>query len=104
MPLIEVTDETFSGFVMNTRCVLTFTSPWCSACKKLHPLVVELAHEFKDRVTFGVMDISASQKVPVDFKIFSLPAALLFVRGKETRRFTGSFSINDLKTALLGIS
>jgi len=98
---IEVTDETFSGFVKNSFCVLSFTSPWCSACKKMHPVVESMAQEFDGSVSFGIMDISTSTQVPVELRILSLPTALIFVNGRETKRFTGAYSVGDLKTSLL---
>ncbi|MGC9323617.1 MAG: thioredoxin family protein [Desulfomonilia bacterium] len=101
MAFIEVTDATFASFKANSCCILTFTSPWCSACKKLYPFIEGLAHEFKDRVVFGSMDISVSPRVPAEFKIFSIPAALLLIDGEETRRFSGAFSIQDLRKALI---
>jgi len=95
----DITDETFAEFIQNHFAVLSFSSPWCAACKKLHAHAKNMEQNY-DAVIFGTIDISTSPNVPARFQVFSIPTIIFFKDGAEVNRLSGAITDNDLRKGL----
>lgn len=97
--MIKITDETFADFVKHPLFVLSFTSPWCSSCKKVHARTEALEHDY-EAVTFASIDISSDPKTPAQLQVFSIPTVIFFKNGVEVKRLSGTISDRDLHNEL----
>ena len=61
---------------------MEFEANWCSACKHLHPLIVQAAQKLPDLV-FAKVNIDTLAKVGQQYKILGVPSLLFFKDGKE---------------------
>ena len=95
----SITDETFAEFIMNPVAVLSFSSPWCAACKKVYAQTENMEHSY-DAVTFGTIDISTSTKTPAQFQVFSIPTIIFFKDGAEVNRLSGTITDKDVRKGL----
>lgn len=95
----EITDETFSDSMKNPLFVLSFTSPWCASCKKVHARTLSIEKDY-EAVTFGTLDISTSPKTPAQHQVISIPTIILFKDGTEVNRLRGTISEADLRKEL----
>lgn len=99
MPL-AITDETFPAFIRHPLAVLSFTSPWCTVCRKIHPALDALSARHQGRIAFGTIDVSVSPDTPSRFGVLALPTIILFRSGSEVSRLSGSVSRTELERAL----
>lgn len=95
----NITDGTFDGFIRNHCAVLSFTSPWCAACKKVHAHTEGLEQSY-GAVAFGIIDISTSPETPARLQVFSIPTVIFFRDGEEVNRLSGAITDTDLRTGL----
>ena len=59
-------------------CVIDFYTTWCGPCKKLSPIMEELASELCDEVIFYKVDTEKERELAYFFQINSIPQ-ILFV-------------------------
>lgn len=62
--------------------VLDFWATWCGPCKRVGPLVEELAAEYADKAIVGKCDIEEDEELPMRFGIRNIPT-ILFIKGGQ---------------------
>ncbi len=82
--MLHVTDENFDAEVMNSEMpvLVDFGATWCGPCKKLEPIVDELATEFLGKVKVCHVNVDNARNAAVKFGVMSVPT-LLFMKGGE---------------------
>ncbi|MCR4819852.1 MAG: thioredoxin [Elusimicrobiales bacterium] len=86
-----ITDAEFDSKVLsgNVPAVVDFFADWCGPCKRMSPIVEELAAEFEGKANIFKMNVDDNPDTPAKFAISSIPAILFFKDGKEAGRFIG---------------
>ena len=97
--MLELTDTTFDAEVTNseTPVVVDFGATWCGPCKRLAPIVEELAKEYDGKVKIAKFDIDSSPKTPAKFRIMSVPTVIFFKGGKQVDLVVGLAAKDALK-------
>jgi thioredoxin 1 len=74
-------EQTKAGVVL-----VDFWAEWCGPCRRIAPIVDELASQFDGRATIGKMNVDENPAVPQRFMVRGIPTLLLFKNGdlKET--------------------
>ena len=88
---IEITDATFETEVLNaqTPVMVDFWATWCAPCRKLSPLLEDVANEFGDKIKFVKINTDDNMKVASNYSISGLPTVLIFKDGKALERMVG---------------
>ena len=88
---IEISDATFEQEVLNaqTPVMVDFWATWCAPCRKLSPLLEDVANEFGDKIKFVKINTDDNMKVASDYSISGLPTVLIFKDGKALERMVG---------------
>lgn len=89
--LSEVTDATFDTEVMTAPgpVLVDFGAEWCHPCRKLDPLIEELAAEWGPRVKVVHVDADRNVQSTMRFQVMGLPTLLVFVGGEPVARLQG---------------
>ncbi len=62
-------------------CIIDFYADWCGPCKKVAPILKELAKEYQDQIVVYKVDVDKENDLAYAFGIQSIPA-LLFIPAK----------------------
>ena len=95
---LEVNDSNFEAEVKNsTRPVLVvFWAPWCGPCRKLSPIIDELATELDGKVKVVKVNTDENLKISQEFSISGIPSILIFKNGEAVERLVGLMQKSQL--------
>lgn len=85
------TAEQFDEVVIKSSkpVLVDFFATWCGPCKRLAPIIHELAKEYEGRVVFAKVDIDKVQELAMRYKVSSIPDVRIFNKGKEIKKLIG---------------
>jgi len=89
--VLEFSDDNFQTEVIGTSgtVLVDFWAPWCGPCRKLAPMIEELATEYSGVVKIGKVNIDHNQQAASEYGIESIPTIIVFKNGQPTQRFVG---------------
>lgn len=84
----------------NKVAMLYFSSDNCNVCVGLLPKIEELMKKYR-KIVYAKVEIDELQSVVGKYSIFTLPAIILFIDGKEMIREARFISIIELEEKIL---
>ena len=82
---------------------LTLVEFWhhnCPFCKKLNPIIDELAEEYSGKISIARVEVDQNPKTAVRYNIMSIPTLLLFKKGEPLSHIVGFRPKEELKRSL----
>ncbi len=102
MPVIPIDEHTFAQVLRDhPALVIDFWAEWCGPCRRVAPVVEELAQEFAGKVTFAKCDTDRNQRLAMQFGITAIPCLLLFSRGQMIDRIIGALPKETIRAKVL---
>jgi thioredoxin 1 len=96
---MEFTKDNFKQEVEDNQGIVLvdFFAQWCGPCQLMQPVMEELISQNKDHnVKIGKLNVDKAQDIASKYTVMSIPAFLLFKKGKEVSRIQGYCSKEDL--------
>lgn len=95
-----VTDASFRDFTQRKGLALVdFSAEWCPPCKRMDPLVEQLAHEMPD-VAVGRLDVDSNPGTRVASGVMSMPTFQVFKDGRQVDQVVGAVPKHHLAAVL----
>ncbi|MDD2410222.1 MAG: thioredoxin [Candidatus Methanomethylophilaceae archaeon] len=99
----ELNESTFDSFIDgNKKALIDCWAPWCGPCRRMGPIIEEIAAEAKD---FAVAKLNTddNQSIAVRFKINAIPTLLVFKDGVLVQTLVGLRPKDDILRIMSGI-
>ena len=96
--LVELSSETFKH-ALNSKLpvAVDFYADWCVPCGATDSIIEKLAEEYRGKLTFGRLNVDANHEITDNYEVMSIPALLIFSKGKVVKRFVGARKIKGCK-------
>lgn len=113
--VVSLTTETFKELVFDYSvnnqwkfngslpCIIDFYADWCGPCKRVAPIMEELAKQYKGRVNFYKINVDNNPEVAQVFQVNSIPAVLFVPLNDKPQMAVGAMpketyikAINDV--------
>lgn len=88
---VTVTQNTFKSEVVESDVpvVVDFWAEWCGPCKKLSPILDEIAEEMDGQVKVAKVNVDNERMLGAMFQVMSIPNVMIFKGGQKVDEFVG---------------
>lgn len=107
--VIHLTKEQFMAKVMNYKqnpdkwvylgdkpCLIDFYATWCGPCKRLGPVLDELAAEYGDQIYIYKVDVDQERQLAALFQVSSVPTLVFCPMGENPQLAKGALPKDTL--------
>jgi thioredoxin 1 len=98
----DVTDNSFQAEVIESDkpVLVDFWAPWCGPCRRVSPIVEEIAAEKGEALKVVKLNIDENQQTAVKFNVMSIPTLMLFKNGELKKTVIGAYPKKKLEEEL----
>jgi thioredoxin 1 len=81
--------------------VIDFWAEWCGPCRRVGPVIDELAQEFAGKVTFGKCNTDENQQLSGQLNISAIPNIVFFSNGRMVDRVIGAYPKEAIREKIM---
>ena len=109
--VVEINQDKFAELVADFKdstwklkssipVVVDFNATWCGPCKRLAPVLEELAKEYDGRIAFYSIDVDKNKPLAQAFPVRSIPMLLLCPVEGEPQQIVGLYPKEEIVKAM----
>ncbi len=98
----DITDENFDDIVLKSDKVtlVDFWATWCGPCRKLSPVIENLAEKLSSDVNFVKIKADENVTTAQKYSIIGVPCLLIFKNGEPVERIVNVVSSSVIENSL----
>ena len=101
---MEITSQNFNEIIAQDKpVVLDFWATWCGPCKKIAPLIEELAAEYEGKAIIGKVNVEDEDELATQFGIRNIPTVLFIKNGNVVDKQVGACPNSELENKLTSL-
>ena len=77
--------------------MVDFWAPWCGPCRRVSPIVEELAGEYEGKVKICKCNVDENDAIPMKYSIRNIPTILFFKNGELVDRLVGAVPKQEIE-------
>ncbi|WP_431947625.1 thioredoxin [Actinacidiphila sp. bgisy167] len=103
--LTTVTDATWAEEVLAAEgpVLVEFTAAWCEPCRRIAPVLAELAREEAGRLKVVQLDVDRNPQATSAYGVLSMPTLMVFRAGEPVRALVGARPKRRLRQELADV-
>ena len=98
MEVKQLTSADFHETIKNSEIpvIVDFYADWCGPCKRIAPLLKEIAAESGGKVLVCKVNVDENQDIASEFSIMSIPYVISFKNGEVYKHVVGAVPKSEL--------
>ena len=98
---LNISDSNFEAILGEGLPVMVdFWAPWCGPCRRVSPIVEELAAEYEGKVKICKCNVDENDGIPMQYSIRNIPTLLFFKNGELVDRLVGAVPKQEIEDRL----
>lgn len=96
--LLAFTDANFDSAVLasSTPVLVDFWATWCEPCKRIEPVIKELAAHYNGKLVVGKLNIEESPATARRFMVRNMPTFMIFKNGEVAATQMGAVAKSQM--------
>lgn len=89
--VVEFTDGNFRSEVLEASgpVLVDFWAPWCGPCRRIAPMIDELAVENQGAAKIGKVNVDENGLTAQEYGVMNIPTLIIFKNGQPVQRWSG---------------
>ena len=90
MEVLTLNGTNFDGAIINELpVVVDFYADWCGPCKRVAPIIAQLAKENDGKIVFFKLNVDDCPEIAARYSIQSIPVLISFKNGRVHKTMVG---------------
>ena len=98
--VFDYTKDSVWNYKGTKPCIIDFYADWCGPCRRLGPVLAELAEEHCDQIIFYKVNVDKEKELAYLFRASSIPLLVFVPKKGKPQSLMGYRPKSDLETII----